>query len=326
MNNNNTNEISILKKFSQLFFVLFLLIGFGTGIHFFYCHTYDKEYKEALLIGMGEQKENVKKLNSIMGEKELEMIIKKYNNYPQAYRIDEEEKDDRKVFDTKLHRANFHAHTTVSDGQMEVEDFLTQAAEYADEVKKEFPKEKYPYILALTDHNRIEQDKIALRLIFDNPEKYKNLKVILGLEIWGLIEGGQIPAQKNDNGIHLLAWAINPYDKAFDSLEYREYPINEVFDFIQNQKYGFIGIAHPIREIDENNIADGKNIYDWLNDMLDFYASKKRNKLLFAEGYYQRYRFYTEPELLHAVKVECDKRGIKTTGSLDTHTPRIYEY
>ena len=60
--------------------------------------------------------------------------------------------------------------------------------------------------------------------------------------------------------------------------------------------------------------------------MLDFYLSKKKNKILFTEGYYQRYRFYVEPELLNAVKVECEKRGIKTTGSLDTHTSKIYEY
>lgn len=323
---NNNKEINVLKKYSRLFLILFLLVGFGTGIHFFFFHTYDKSYKETLLIGMGKPKQEFKKLNSIMGEKELEMIVKRYNDFPHAYMIDKQERGDRKVFDSKLHRANFHAHTTISDGKMEVEDFLTQAAEYADEVKKEFPNEQYPYILALTDHSRIEQDKIALKLIYENPEKYKNLKVVLGLEFWGIIEGGQIPSQKHDNGIHILAWAINPYEKAFENLEYREYPINEVFDFIQNQKYGLIGIAHPIREIKEENIADGKNIYDWLNDMLDFYASKKKNKMLFAEGYYQRYRFNIDPELSYAIKKECDKRGIKTTGSLDTHTLKIYEY
>ena len=143
---NNDNEINVLKKYSRFFLILFLLIGIGIGLHFFFFHTYDKTYKQALLIGMGVPKDEFKKLNSIMGEKELEKIINKYNNSPQAYMIDENEKGDKKVFDSKMHRANFHAHTTISDGQMEVEEFLSQAAEYADEVKQQFPNEKYPYI------------------------------------------------------------------------------------------------------------------------------------------------------------------------------------
>ena len=63
---NNNDEINILKKYSRIFLTLFLLIGIGMGIHFFFFHTYDKSYKQALLTGMGIPTQEFKKLNSIL--------------------------------------------------------------------------------------------------------------------------------------------------------------------------------------------------------------------------------------------------------------------
>lgn len=284
----------------------------------------DKEYKKALLTDMGYSQKDVSKLGSVVGEKELTKIIQMYNKNATVYMIDENEKGDRKVFDAMKHRANFHCHTVNSDGSMTISELLNQAAKYANKVKLNNPKEKYPYIVAITDHNTTEGDKEALQILYKNPIKYKNVKVVLGVEIWSYIE--QMESQSNRNSIHMLAWAINPYEQDFQNMSRDEMEFTKVIDMIQTQPYGLIGVAHPVREIREENIAEGKNIYDWTKDMLDLYASKRQDKALFTEVYYQRYRFDKDPAVLEAVKNEAAKRGIYATGSLDTHTPFIYEY
>lgn len=312
-----------MKKKIGLIIFLAVSIFFGNQLSTNAVNV-DKEYKKTLLTEMGYSQKDVSKLDSVVGEKELTKIIKMYNENATAYQIDDKEKGDRKVFNAMNHRANFHLHTVNSDGSMTIPELLNQAAKYANKVKLNNPNEKYPYIVAITDHNTTEGDKEALEILYKNPIKYKNVKVVLGIEIWSYIE--QMESQSNRNSIHMLAWAINPYERDFQNMSRDEMEFTKVIDMIQTQPFGLVGVAHPVREIREENIAEGKDIYDWTKDMLDLYVSKKQDKALFTEVYYQRYRFDKDPALLEAVKNEAAQRGIYATGSLDTHTPFIYEY
>lgn len=310
--------------FKKSFLLKVAIVFLMSGLSLSCVASQDLEYKKILIKNSSMPEKSVKSLDSIVGEKELVKIIKRYDNNETAYMIDEFQRDDMKVFSSCRSRANFHMHTTSSDGTMSVEELLNQAAEYADKCSAQNPKEKYPFVVALTDHNTTDGDKIAVETILKNPQKYKNLKVILGMEIWAYIE--RMPSQDQKNGIHMLALAINPYDKAFENFGRTEREFTSVTTLINNQKYGLIGVAHPVREIKRENIPSNKTIYDWVEDMFALYTSQRKNKILFTEAYYQRYRFYEDQDLLSYIKKSAKKHKIMRTGSLDNHREKIYLY
>lgn len=319
------------KNFLGLFIVLVFFIAIIGGIGFVINMlmnkpVLDQEYKQALLVGIGQPNGDIKKLSSIVGEEEFKLIVEKYNNDYKAYQVDEKEKGDKKLVENLTHRINLNTHTNMSVGAITTEELLTQAASYADKVKAKYPKEQYPYVIALNDYHQIEQNKIAIKTIYANPEKYKNLKVVLGMEFWSTLKTDMIPTIQRDNHIQLLAYAINPYDKAFDNFNYSGYNFVESIDFIQAQKYGYIGIAHPTMFFDWNSLKEGNLFINWIEDVAKLYNSKKKGKLMFMEAYYQPARFTHEKDWTPDVIKTCDKNGIIKIGGLDITSKNIFEY
>ena len=147
-----------------------------------YAYNLDKSYKEALVRDSGNANYTVKNMAPILGEKELTKIIKKYDNHPEYFIADVNEKGDQIGVKELTYRGGFHSHTTASDGKMEPIDALEQARDYAQKVKSKHPFRKYPVILAYTDHYNTNGCKEVIDIIQKNPEKYKNVKIILGME------------------------------------------------------------------------------------------------------------------------------------------------
>ncbi len=79
---------------------------------------------------------------------------------------------------SKIFRANFHIHSKLSDGQLEPLEILRQANEYAQKLPA---NEKFSF--SLTDHDSIKGVKEIYSEICKNPEKYKKLNFVPGIEL-----------------------------------------------------------------------------------------------------------------------------------------------
>ncbi len=146
-------------------------------------------------------------LKSVMSIKEFEKYTKslKKENY-----ISSPENIKKGIF-----RADFHSHSMFSDGASSVEDILSQAAEYGNKLNK-INGEKF--LFALSDHDGVGGVKEALKLIAENPKKYKNIKFIPAAELSFPIisEPGSVKHNNFHNEIEmaeLLIYGINPFSK-----------------------------------------------------------------------------------------------------------------
>lgn len=162
----------------------------------------DIEYKKALLKGLGENEDNYSILTSIVGREELLGFLKQNQVNGNIFTP----LDDFSNIKNKNFKANMHIHTTNSDGLMSVEDLLELGSHYGNSIAKSQPNEKF--YIAITDHNTTNGNIEALRLIINNPEKYKNLKIILGVEASAMFNSQQTGISRE---VHLLSYCLNPF-------------------------------------------------------------------------------------------------------------------
>ena len=127
--------------------------------------------------------------------------------------------------------ADFHMHTNYSDGDIEVADLLDEISRYADNLFKRTGKK---FIFSITDHDSVEGVKEALSIIADNPEQFRNVKFIPGVE---LSFTHRSPKSSNPFEIsEVLAYGINPFkfDKFCQNLQAkRSRFIDDMLDDIQ---------------------------------------------------------------------------------------------
>lgn len=79
---------------------------------------------------------------------------------------------------TKNFRANLHIHSTKSDGQLSPVEILDQALEQANKLP-----ENEKFIFSLTDHDNVDGVVEIIDKIVRDPDKYKKIKFIPGLEL-----------------------------------------------------------------------------------------------------------------------------------------------
>ena len=316
------------KKIITLIVAVLILFG---GYKFAYPYLpHDIEYKKELLKSSGHPEYTLKNMKPIMGENELTYVIKKYDKHPEKYMTDLEEKGDQKGVENLTYRAGLHSHTTFSDGNLTPEETLNQAAEYADKVKAKHPFEPYPMIIAITDHFNTKGCVEAIDILQKNPEKYKNLHFVIGMETSVRVK---MPSQAEERDLHVLAWCVNPYEWPFEKLIFGSWGFygegyeNLVYlpdykDFIKrinSLKYGITAIAHPLRYFDKDDTTDKV-----IEELFEEYKNLKTTKVLFTEGYYQPYRFDTDTDLYNRTAEKAKEKGIYRTGSQDTHGTSIF--
>lgn len=110
-----------------------------------------------------------------------------------------------------IFQLDLHSHSNHSDGYAKVEDILNQACEYGNKIYKETGNK---FIFALTDHDSIEGVSEALEIIKKDPQKYKNIKFVPGVELsFNILDkDGKIKSGE------LLIHCINPNDEKIQSL------------------------------------------------------------------------------------------------------------
>lgn len=207
-------------------------------------------------------------------------------------------------------KANLHVHTKYSDGSAEVEELL--------DCGEKIGKKSNGFILAITDHDTIEGAQKAYELYKKN--SYTNLDLCLGVEISTV--GINFPNQKKPVPIHLLVYAINPYDtrlikfldekrdkklaltketikKLNEALPY-DFTLEEAAKVHEMVAKGQDEVAHPMKKY-----TSGKILLNYYVPNADFSYEKpiKKFKYLFksSEPYHIIYKkaleMYLEKEL-----------------------------
>ena len=317
----------MLKKF--LFAILIIILSFLLywvfyGRYLTKAPVLDLAYKKNILKESGNIFYSLENLRPLVGPEELVKLIEANDVNAQSYTPGNENIINGKYI------ANLHMHTIYSDGKSSVEYLLDTAQAYA---------EKYlngeNFYMAITDHNTILGTKELIRVLQKNARKYKNIKVVAGIEIFSSYKTSSI--SKRPVEIHVLTLAVNPYDRFLNKEFYkkdlsniynRKRPDHDFDKLISDmENYGVVGIAHPLRYT--TFLGDDK--YAYMDELLTRFKNQTKGPV-FVEGYYQVYPLLPEKKILgdefdryyNFVIRKADNLGIYRTGSTDVHGLSIF--
>lgn len=171
----------------------------------------DIDYRKNLMLNAGKNPNEYYKLRSIIGLDEIKSVMSNFNENENFYSVGENDLNIK----NKTIRANLHIHTLASDGLFTTQKLLDGAVSYANEVAKNPEFKKEPFIIAITDHDTTESTKEAIEIISKDPLKYRNLRVILGVEMTTYNNIATHIVKKPTN-THVLIYGIDPNEKSFD--------------------------------------------------------------------------------------------------------------
>ncbi len=273
----------------------------------------DRAYKETIITNSQNPNFTIDRMASILTPSEIKEFIRKNTNNPIIYSSK-----------TKNFRANLHIHTLASDGYLSQQLLLNKAVSVAQATGN-------TVYIAITDHNTTEGAKKIVELLQANPEKYKNVKVMLGIEVFSEYIN---PNTYSPVSIHVLCWGIDPYDPELNSIFYKKdksdkwnysyRTFESAIDLLS--KKGIVGIAHPARYVEKKNL---KTTYeDYYETLFNTYLQKTSQDTAFIEGYYQSYsgrpefKNLTQEEFINVLRTInriATNKNIVKTGSYDSH-------
>ncbi len=275
----------------------------------------DLDYKNQIIKLSKLPELTIEDLVSIVGPYELEEFISKNTNNPEVYTPSIENREN------KVFQANFHSHTTKSDGKLTVQQMLDLANDYAKTIA---PK---PFYIAITDHNTVNSGKEIVEILDKNPDKYKNLKIVIGMEVFSMVE----PLKNLGNNrmdTHIVSLAINPYDKELNKVFYVQKFMHNNYSYrtfdnaiILLNKKGLVGLAHPARNVYSKNIPDYK---DYISFLFERYKYLTVNSFSFVEAYYQSYK-KEKPDVIKYINEKCIELDIKRSGGIDNHGNNLFQ-
>lgn len=145
-----------------------------------------------------------KSLESIMSGSELinELKVLKKENF-----VASKENIEKGIF-----CADLHSHSLYSDGKASVDDILNQVAEYGDKLNQKSGKK---FIFSLTDHDSCEGIKEALKIISENPNKFKNVKFVTGAELSFLMKSDK--SANPYETAEVLVYGFNPFEESVNN-------------------------------------------------------------------------------------------------------------
>lgn len=161
--------------------------------------------------------------------------------------------------------------TNYSNGKENIFDILDKVAQHANK----YHSEKNPFVFAITDRDSIEGVQHAVRIIGQNPDKFKNVKFVPGIKL-SFAHEAPYSQTKYENS-EMIIYGINPFD---DDL------VKFVKDLTERRKEMVLGF---IREVNETYPDFAYNIIEFI----------EQNQLKFESDYtvsnlYWRVREYAE--------------------------------
>ena len=168
----------------------------------------DAKYYRALAKELGLKESETYKLFSVMGAEELKHLLTIAT--PRDFKHFSDYHDD-------AFRFNLHTHTNASDGRISPEDWLDYMSAYADLTAQHIPADDKPFLTAaITDHDTTKGAVAALKALIRNPEKYKNLRIVLGCEFSTHYKDKT--RLKAPLPFELIGYSINPFDKGINKI------------------------------------------------------------------------------------------------------------
>lgn len=232
----------------------------------------DIEYRKNLMLHAGKNFEDYFKIRSIIGSDEIKSIMKEFNENEEFYSVG---KNDINIKNGTI-RANLHIHTIASDGAISIQELLDKAAKYADTVAKRGIK-KAPFTIAITDHDTTESAKEAIKIISENPLKYKNLRVILGAEITTYNDIAT-NITKEPTNTHVLVYGIDPNETLFSNfIETTKQEKGKIAEKI-------IGTANSVYK----EFYGRQNDFFYINEVRNYFNPINKN-ILGIYNYIERY-------------------------------------
>lgn len=155
----------------------------------------------------------VENLSSVVGPAEFVNLMNKYtpeNFYTGDFLSENFEELYQNILN-KTFRINLHMHTIESDGRITAEELLNQAVIYAKSVKAKINDDLPAFVVSITDHDSLEGTKKALKLIAENPEKFKDIKFVTGIEFSVTFDNEKI--LRKPLATDLMGYCINPFDE-----------------------------------------------------------------------------------------------------------------
>ncbi len=239
----------------------------------------DIEYRKQLMANAGKSTDEYYKLRSIIGLDEIKSILADFHSNEEAYSVGVNNKN----ITNKTIRANLHIHTVASDGYLTTQELLDQAVVYANEVAQNPAFKKEPFIIAITDHDTTEGAKEAIEIIAKDPLKYKNLRVILGIEATTYNDIA-VDITKQPTAIHTLIYGIDPNERTF----------NEFIKSTKQKKAQIISkMINQSNEIYKKMLNKKEDLF-FTEQAQDFFTPLKKNIL----GIYNYVRRYVETKII----------------------------
>lgn len=288
-----------------------------------YAYMDDIRYKKDIV--KQAKKYSLHELDFVMGPQELKNYIEKYDNTPSAYAYERYNPVGGTYLKDKTLRANLNVHTIKTDGHMEVKEILDQAAEYADAVAIAYPTTKF--IIGFADKDSLDNAPEIIDTVRKEPDKYKNIKVVFGIEISTTLESNDLIDESSK--VSLLALGVNPFDKTllrnfprqslFTSYENISHDFDDIVTILNEQNYLIYGIAKPLQYFD--SVSDK---YNYLKNLFEYYNTQE-NKYKFIEAYYDPYTYSRSPEINQMNELSTHYRFHKV-GSLSDYGDNLFEY
>ncbi|MEI8377179.1 MAG: hypothetical protein WCF95_01445 [bacterium] len=243
------------------------------------------------------------KIQSVVGVNELKFLLKekfKAQNFMPGL-------NDANVQNGSF-RTNLHMHTKNSDGDFTAQKLLDAVREYSRKISK-------PVYFAVTDHNNINANKEILELIAANPEKYKNLRFITGVEILNK----HTAENAKEISYETIVYGLNPFKKGYkDFLSKQKIPktSKELAEFYRNEDVLF-PLAHPQRIFCDN-------LKNFIGDVfvpnngkaLEVHYSYSEAA---SEEWAKEYKFKPDETAISEVKMLAEEFQLLKTGGRDNH-------
>lgn len=235
-------------------------------------------YVKTLAESMGSAKNrtiNPKNLSPIASSEELLGMLSKLENKNYVFNPEN--------LKNGVFRADLHSHSIHSDGDGFVKNLLDDAAEYADKL---YSKTRQKFVFALTDHDTVSGLKEALDIIEANPQKYKNLRFVPGVEVSFAhkVHNSSNTCEMSE----LLVYGVNPYSDK----------VNKFLDGIRQKR---IDMVHNYFAELAEKYPQTKFSFD---EFVKFYEFKKYGNVMNIH-----WRAYHYAQTKHAITQHANKFG-----------------